>query len=73
MVQSYLQWLQDSDYSPLCNLCDKSLTDESNGQCIRLICYGRYFTTFNIVYTFDLYTFSGSKTHSHVKYCLFRI
>lgn len=36
VVQSYLQWLQDSDYSPLCELCQKEL---SIGDCIRLICY----------------------------------
>ncbi|KAI8481490.1 Zinc finger protein-like 1 [Branchiostoma belcheri] len=36
IVQSYLQWLQDSDYSPQCNLCGGALAD---GDVVRLICY----------------------------------
>ena len=36
VVQSYLQWLQDSDYNPNCSLCDQDLAEES---CVRLICY----------------------------------
>uniref|UniRef100_A0A1I8GQ69 RING-type domain-containing protein n=2 Tax=Macrostomum lignano TaxID=282301 RepID=A0A1I8GQ69_9PLAT len=36
VVQSYLQWLQDSDYNPNCTLCNHSLQDED---CIRLTCY----------------------------------
>jgi len=36
IVQSYLQWLQDSDYSPLCQLCSGELARED---CVRLICY----------------------------------
>ncbi|KAI9554156.1 hypothetical protein GHT06_019428 [Daphnia sinensis] len=36
IVQSYCQWLKDSDYSPLCTLCS---TDLSQEDCIRLICY----------------------------------
>lgn len=39
IVKSYLQWLQDSDYSPLCTLCNRSLSDEECGQCVRLTCY----------------------------------
>ncbi|KAL4238126.1 Zinc finger protein-like 1 [Mactra antiquata] len=39
IVQSYLQWLQDSDYSPDCTLCLKSLSDETCGECVRLACY----------------------------------
>lgn len=39
IVQSYLQWLQDSDYNPICELCTKELADED---CIRLICYHVY-------------------------------
>ncbi|XP_052269884.1 zinc finger protein-like 1 homolog isoform X2 [Dreissena polymorpha] len=39
IVQSYLQWLQDSDYSPHCALCNKSLSDDTCGQCVRLTCY----------------------------------
>lgn len=39
VVQSYLQWLQDSDYDPSCRLCGKHLTDESSGPCVRLLCY----------------------------------
>ncbi|XP_072929781.1 zinc finger protein-like 1 homolog [Epargyreus clarus] len=36
IIQSYLQWLQDSDYNPICEICTKSLTE---GECIRLTCY----------------------------------
>lgn len=39
VVQSYLQWLQDSDYDPTCRLCGKNLSDESCGPCVRLMCY----------------------------------
>ncbi|XP_033736026.1 zinc finger protein-like 1 [Pecten maximus] len=38
IVKSYLQWLQDSDYSPVCTLCTKGLTD-GNSKCVRLTCY----------------------------------
>ncbi|OWF38680.1 zinc finger protein-like 1 homolog [Mizuhopecten yessoensis] len=38
IVKSYLQWLQDSDYSPACTLCTKVLTAD-NEQCVRLTCY----------------------------------
>jgi len=40
VVQSYLQWLQDSDYDPTCRLCGKNLTDDGCGKCVRLQCYG---------------------------------
>lgn len=36
VVQSYLQWLQDSDYNPNCHFCDQALADEV---CVRLSCY----------------------------------
>ncbi|XP_067618794.1 zinc finger protein-like 1 homolog [Eurosta solidaginis] len=36
IVQSYLQWLRDSDYVPNCTLCSTSL---EQGECVRLICY----------------------------------
>ncbi|XP_069682629.1 zinc finger protein-like 1 homolog isoform X1 [Periplaneta americana] len=39
IVQSYLQWLQDSDYNPICELCTKELANED---CVRLICYHVY-------------------------------
>lgn len=39
VVQSYLQWLQDSDYDPTCRLCGKSLAEAACGQCVRLQCY----------------------------------
>lgn len=39
VVQSYLQWLQDSDYDPACRLCGKNLSDEDSGECVRLTCY----------------------------------
>ena len=40
IVQSYVQWLQDSDYNPICILCKNLLKDEPT---IRLICYGYYY------------------------------
>ncbi|KAL0270083.1 UNVERIFIED_CONTAM: hypothetical protein PYX00_007605 [Menopon gallinae] len=36
IVQSYLQWLDDSDYNPICELCSKELGNED---CVRLVCY----------------------------------
>ncbi|KAL7978339.1 hypothetical protein Chor_014878, partial [Crotalus horridus] len=36
IVQSYLQWLQDSDYNPNCRLCNVLL---SNKETVRLVCY----------------------------------
>lgn len=36
IVQSYVQWLQDSDYNPICILCKNLLKDEPT---IRLACY----------------------------------
>ncbi|XP_061902389.1 zinc finger protein-like 1 [Entelurus aequoreus] len=36
IVQSYLQWLQDSDYNPNCLLCNNPLISEDT---VRLICY----------------------------------
>lgn len=36
VVQSYLQWLKDSDYDSSCALCRTAL---EQGDCVRLICY----------------------------------
>ncbi|KAL1497545.1 hypothetical protein ABEB36_008486 [Hypothenemus hampei] len=36
VVQSYLQWLQDSDYNSICELCSRELNVEDS---IRLTCY----------------------------------
>ncbi|KAM9333402.1 zinc finger protein-like 1 [Pholidichthys leucotaenia] len=36
IVQSYLQWLQDSDYNPNCTLCNSPLTSQDT---VRLVCY----------------------------------
>ncbi|KAK0086795.1 hypothetical protein PV325_002515 [Microctonus aethiopoides] len=36
VVQSYLQWLQDSDCNPICTLCSEILKDRD---CVRLTCY----------------------------------
>lgn len=36
IVQSYLQWLQDSDYNPNCRLCSTPLIEQDT---VRLICY----------------------------------
>lgn len=37
IVQSYLQWLQDSDYNPNCSLCNDPLAAQDT---VRLVCYG---------------------------------
>lgn len=37
VVQSYLAWLQDSDYSPDCQFCQGPLNTEQD--CVRLVCY----------------------------------
>uniref|UniRef100_F7ASV8 Zinc finger protein-like 1 n=1 Tax=Ciona intestinalis TaxID=7719 RepID=F7ASV8_CIOIN len=36
IIQSYLNWLKDSDYIPNCQLCDGSLLE---GEVVRLLCY----------------------------------
>lgn len=36
IVQSYLLWLHDHDYTPVCALCSVAL---SEGDCVRLTCY----------------------------------
>lgn len=36
-MRSYLQWLQDSDYSPQCPLCQGPLGER---ETVRLVCYG---------------------------------
>jgi hypothetical protein len=36
IVQSYLQWLKDSDYDPNCTLCGSNLETDD---CVRLTCY----------------------------------
>ncbi|XP_030648383.1 zinc finger protein-like 1 [Chanos chanos] len=36
IVQSYLQWLQDSDYNPNCSLCSIPLNSQDT---VRLVCY----------------------------------
>ncbi|XP_061400918.1 zinc finger protein-like 1 homolog [Musca vetustissima] len=36
IVQSYLQWLRDSDYVSNCTLCSTGLEE---GECVRLVCY----------------------------------
>lgn len=36
VVQSYLNWLKDSDYNPDCQLCSKHL---ATGNVVRLLCY----------------------------------
>ncbi|XP_053824152.1 zinc finger protein-like 1 isoform X1 [Vidua chalybeata] len=36
IVRSYLQWLQDSDYSPQCPLCQAPLGERDT---VRLVCY----------------------------------
>uniref|UniRef100_A0A1L8DT09 Zinc finger protein-like 1 homolog n=1 Tax=Nyssomyia neivai TaxID=330878 RepID=A0A1L8DT09_9DIPT len=36
IVQSYLQWLKDSDYNSSCGLCGENLDSD---ECIRLICF----------------------------------
>ena len=47
VVQSYLQWLQDSDYNPNCSFCDQELQDEP---CVRLVCYRKFeWTSWNVM------------------------
>ncbi|KAL1110276.1 hypothetical protein AAG570_008353 [Ranatra chinensis] len=36
IVQSYILWLQDSDYDRTCTLCNKDLVIDD---CVRLMCY----------------------------------
>lgn len=36
VIQSYLQWLKDSDFDATCSLCGTDLESED---CIRLVCY----------------------------------
>ncbi|XP_071521492.1 zinc finger protein-like 1 homolog [Panulirus ornatus] len=36
VVQSYRQWLDGSDYNPVCRICDDQLATR---ECIRLVCY----------------------------------
>ncbi|XP_076065711.1 zinc finger protein-like 1 homolog [Oratosquilla oratoria] len=36
VVKSYLAWLDDSEYSPICIVCKDELVA---GECIRLVCY----------------------------------
>jgi len=38
VVQSYLAWLQDSDYSPDCQFCCGPLQSPES-ECVRLVCY----------------------------------
>jgi len=38
VVQSYLQWLQDSDYCPDCQFCMGPL-QTPDSECVRLVCY----------------------------------
>ncbi|KAJ8674301.1 hypothetical protein QAD02_005563 [Eretmocerus hayati] len=39
VIQSYLQWLQDSDCNPICTFCNETL---SSRECCRLTCYHVY-------------------------------
>lgn len=43
IVQSYLQWLQDSDYNPNCSLCNHPLNAQDT---VRLVCYGEIIKIF---------------------------
>jgi hypothetical protein len=36
VVQSYLKWLEDSDFDPLCVFCSQSLEE---GEVVRLVCF----------------------------------
>lgn len=42
VVQSYLAWLQDSDYCPDCSFCNSPLSED---ECVRLTCYCLYHWT----------------------------
>nr|CAG4645010.1 EOG090X0ASS [Leptodora kindtii] len=41
IVQSYCQWLKDSDYNSICILCSSEL---AGGECVRLVCYHVFHT-----------------------------
>ena len=41
-MQSYLKWLEDADYDPVCVLCTKSI--QEGGDVVRLACYGKHDT-----------------------------
>ena len=36
-MQSYVNWLQDSDYNPVCSICNVNLNE--GGKTVRLLCY----------------------------------
>ena len=57
VVQSYLKWLEDSNYDPICVLCSKSIQE---GEVVRLACYGEFDTmntTFIIIHYHFFITF----------------
>ncbi|XP_058876731.1 zinc finger protein-like 1 [Acipenser ruthenus] len=39
IVQSYLQWLQDSDYNPTCTLCSTALADKETPDSCATMCF----------------------------------
>ncbi|XP_058808484.1 zinc finger protein-like 1 [Phymastichus coffea] len=39
VIQSYIQWLQDSDCNPICTFCNETLVSR---ECCRLTCYHVY-------------------------------
>ncbi|KAK7024358.1 Zinc finger protein-like 1 [Halocaridina rubra] len=41
IVQSYLKWLDDSDYNPVCRICNDQF---GTADCIRLVCYDIFHT-----------------------------
>ena len=41
IVQSYCQWLKDSDYNSICILCSSEL---AGGECVRLVCYRMFYS-----------------------------
>ena len=62
IVQSYLQWLKDSDYDSTCTLCKVSLDLDD---CIRLICYRMHANNavYSITHTLIFYVFLEDVFH----------
>lgn len=67
IVQSYLQWLQDSDYNPNCSLCNDPLTAQDT---VRLVCYGEIINLIPIDSSCNMSTANAMKNDfAHLEPC----